>query len=690
MNISYNWLKELIDLDLSAEDAGKALTRVGLAVEGIESHGFDRIFDIDLTSNRPDCLSHLGVARELGVSCDKSLFSARTSTEAPMPPVLAHDIVKIEVPDLCHRFTARVIRNVKVGPSPEWLAERLVAIGERSINNIADITNYVMHELGQPMHAFDLDKLEGGQIIVRVAREGESITTLDEVERKLDVSMVAVCDAEKPAAIGGVMGGIHSGITDSTVNVLLEVAYFKRETIRATSRKLDLHSEASYRFERGVDIDNVIRASERAAELICLLAGGEKGEFIDIYPTRHEPPVILSNDISAAVKRLTGMNVETGTALNILDRLGIKCETAGDGSMSFIAPSWRYDINIEEDLVEEVARHMGYENIADELPPAFHAGEYLPAEDRKRRLRQRLADLGFDEAITYSFIDTANDGAYQPIEDLATVPDEPYVTLEDAVIEGAVRMRPTALPGLISAVRLNLNHQRRDLRLFEIGKVFAASQNEMPVEKEVLSLVSTGGEILEHKAIPQRDGDLYDLKGAVEAALSATGIDQPIFIADEIEHLRRGQSASIFVEGKKVGSIGRLNDQISSANKFRLPVYAAELDLGRILSIDVRPSAYKPLPRYPGVSRDITFIVSRDLQYEQIIRCVHALSEPLLQSVEYVDIFEGKGLVDGERALTIRLSYLSTERTLQEDEVESAHGRILGAIREELGISPRG
>src|SRR5690606_3153790 len=264
MNISYNWLKDLIDTDLSVEEAAAALTRVGLAVEGIHPQSDDFVFDIDITSNRPDCLSHLGVARELSVITGSQIRhsgnapGAATTVDAiPFPAVLAPEVVKIEAPALCHRFTARIIRNVRIGPSPDWLVKRLEAVGERSINNVADITNYVMLELGQPMHAFDLDKLAEGRIVVRTARPGETITTLDEVERKLDETMLAICDAEKPAAVAGVMGGFNSGITEVTTNVLLEVAYFDRANIRQTSRKLGFSTEASYRFERGVDIENL-------------------------------------------------------------------------------------------------------------------------------------------------------------------------------------------------------------------------------------------------------------------------------------------------------------------------------------------------------------------------------------------------------------------------------------------------
>lgn len=688
MNISYTWLKDLIDTGLSAEETAAALTRVGLAVEGVSKHGEDFVLDIDLTSNRPDCLSHLGVARELAVTQNTEIRKPEVAPALPMPPVLAHDIVKIEDVDLCHRFTASIIRNVKIGPSPNWLVDRLEAIGERSINNVADITNYVMHELGQPMHAFDLDKLAEKRIVVRRAKAGETIKTLDEVDRKLDSTMLAICDADKPVAVAGVMGGLESSITEKTVNVLLEVAYFKRENIRATSRILLLSTEASYRFERGVDIENLIAASNRATDLICQLAGGERAEFIDIYPTKREAVSIASPDISAALRRLTGLAVDTTECVRILNELGISsAETPG----IYTAPSWRHDLVIEEDLVEEVARHAGYENIADELPPAYGAGEYQQTESRKRRLRQVLADMGYDEAISYSFIDIKHDSEFQAVPGVLdeSIADK-FVTLQDAVIEGAVRMRPSILPGLLDAVRLNLNHQRRDIRLFEIGNAFGArtSEDGLPSESELLSIVLTGSELSEDRLLPLRELDLYDLKGSFEAALQAVGVHAD-FDAADVSHLRRGQSASISINGVVVGYLGRLSDDLAAGYKFKRPVYLGEIDLGRVLASAPDTVAYTPLAKYPSVTRDITLVIGRDIKFESIKNTIKSTGVELCRRVDLVDVYEGKGLEPGTSSVTIRLEYRSDERTLIESEVDAAHQQILDSLEKTLGISLR-
>ncbi|MFN0139600.1 MAG: phenylalanine--tRNA ligase subunit beta [Pyrinomonadaceae bacterium] len=689
MNISYNWLKDLIDIDMSAGEVAAALTRVGLAVEGVHAHGEDFVLDIDLTSNRPDCLSHLGVARELSVTTQAKVESPKSQVGTQKPKTENQALVTIQDADLCHRFVGRVIRNVKIGPSPQWLVDRLEAIGERAINNVADITNYVMHELGQPMHAFDFDKLTDSRIVVRRAKNAETITTLDEAERKLDDTMLAICDAEKPVAVAGVMGGLASSITDSTTSVFLEVAYFDRANIRATSRKLNLATEASYRFERGVDIENLLRASNRATELICDLAGGEALDLVDVYPTRFTPNAVESKDISAAVKRLTGLSVTGDECDRILNALGI---TNGDKPTIYVSPTWRHDIAIEEDLVEEVARHAGYENIANELPPAFGAGEYQHHESRERRLRETLVDMGFDEAISYSFIDTRHDGVFEPIQGLIDKgSEEPLVTLRDSVIEGAVRMRPTILPGLLDAVRLNLNHQRRDLKLFEIGKVFATNPDEsgLPNEQEFLSLVITGGDISQNKKLANRELDFFDAKGAIEAALEAAGLGCVEFTTADVKHLRRGQSAAISSGGIAIGNVGRLADTIAADYKFKQPVYVAELNLQAGFSTPRQQAVYAPLVRYPAISRDVTFTAKRDVTFDSIRRSAIDQKHELCRNVDFVDIYEGKGLAGDERAITIRLEYRSDERTLIEDEVEALHQQILAKIQQDLPVSLR-
>jgi phenylalanyl-tRNA synthetase beta chain len=680
MNISYNWLREFVEIDLKPAELAQKLTDAGLAVEGIHEFEDDFVFDIDLTSNRPDCLSHLGVAREISAITNKTL---------PVPHYDnansgRQELVAIDDADLCNRFTARIIRNVKIGPSPKWLMKRLEAVGERAINNVADITNYAMHAFGQPMHSFDLNKLAGNRIIVRRAINGETIKTLDEVERTLDETMLTICDAEKPVAVGGVMGGFDSGITEETTDVLLEVAYFKRESIRQTSRKLNLHTEASNRFERGVDVENLIIASNKATELICELAGGKAGEFVDVYPTKFVPNEIESKDLQFATKRLTGLDVKFDEIERIFNALGIDSKIGPD-SRIFTAPSWRHDLAIEEDLVEEIARIVGYDKLADELPPAFGAGEYQPNEMRKMHLRQTLADLGFDEAISYSFIDVRNDETFALVPNLVHENlDKKFVELQDSIIEGAVRMRPSLLSGLLDAVRTNFNFQNRNLRFFEIGKVFSASnkENELPNERELLALVLTGSETLQNKAMPVREFDFYDAKGALESAIDSLNAPEVEFSAADVKHLRKGQSAEILLNGRSIGTIGRLNDEISQSYKFKQSIFVAEIDLETLLETGEQQILYRPLPIYPSIVRDVSLLVKRKFAFAEIKKAIEDQGFELLRRVEFVDVYEGEGIAQEERSLTLRLEYRSDERTLTEEQIEEIHAQILRNIEE--------
>ena len=692
MNISYNWLKDLIEIHLPPPELARKLTNAGLAVEGIHETGGDFVFDVDVTSNRSDCLSHLGVCREIAAITNCELRITEDAETAKNSET--QDLISIRDADLCPRFTARIIRNVKITQSPEWLVKRLEAVGERSINNVADVTNFVMHELGQPMHSFDLNKLAENRIVVRRAKSGEAIVTLDEVERKLDETMLAICDAEKPVAVAGVMGGLDSSITDETTGVLLEVAYFKRENIRQTSRGLKLSTEASHRFERGVDIENLIRASNRATELICELAGGTAEDIIDVYPTKFEPTEIKCNDLQFAVKRLTGLNVELSEITRILNTLGIKPKSPNEHGKSsvFLAPSWRHDVSIEADLVEEVARIVGYENIAEELPPAFGAGEYQAGEIRKKSLRQTLQNSGFDEAISYSFIAEKTDEKFDLVPDLiAENSPEKYVTLQNSIIEGAVRMRPTLLAGLLDAVRTNFNQQRRDLKLYELGKVFSASNDEngLPNERELFAVAVTGNETLQNKAAAIRELDFYDAKGAVEAAVESIGISELEFKTANIKHLRRGQSAKISLGGKPVGTIGRISDEIAENYKFKQPVFVAELDLQTILAAQKQEILYRPLPEFPASVRDVSLLVKRNVSYAEIEKAIQAENYELLKKIEFVDVYEGKGVADDARSLTIRLEYRSGERTLIDEQVETVHRRIIENLEQKTGAKLR-
>jgi phenylalanyl-tRNA synthetase beta chain len=697
MNISYNWLRELTNTSLEPRELAARLTLVGLAVDAVHESGDDFVLDFDLTSNRPDCLSHLGIAREIAV-----MEGGRALLPEGEPPAAngqTKDFAAVEIQDeeLCPRYAARVVRGVKIAPSPDWLVRRLEAIGQRPINNVADITNFVLHEQGQPLHAFDLQKLAEQRIVVRRARAGEKLRTLDGVERALDEQMLVIADARRAVAVAGVMGGEETEISGETTDVLIESAYFAPASVRRTSKLLGLHTEASHRFERGADYDGALRAQARCVALICELAGGTATtDAIDVYP---KPlPQAEASLRPSRVKALSGVDVQVDEIKRILTALGfVEQEQAAaetSQSLSFIAPTWRVDIEREEDLVEEVVRHAGYDRIASELPPASMAGEYQPSESSKRELRRTLRTLGYDEAVNFSFIDAAHDEQFELIPELVQQEDdaEKFVTLSNAIIEGATRMRPTLLPGLLNAVRHNFHHGTRDLQLFEVGRVFAAhaESGQLPNEQEALALVITGGALEEGRAEAARELDFYDLKGALEAAVDAMKLPRLNFTAARVKHLREGQAASISTsDNRALGFIGRLDESVAADYKSRQPLYVAELNLTRLLETAETPVLYHPLARYPGIDRDISLLFDRRLTFAEMERAILEEQIADLRGVRLVDVYEGANLPEGKRSLTLRIEYQAEERTLRDEEVDAMHARIVATLERKFGAQLR-
>jgi phenylalanyl-tRNA synthetase beta chain len=465
--------------------------------------------------------------------------------------------------------------------------------------------------------------------------------------------------------------------------------------VRRTSKLLGLHTEASHRFERGTDYDGVLRAQTRCVELICELAGGTATEdAIDVYPQPFTQTKVSLRP--SRVPALSGVEVSTDEIRRVLAALGFENlpDAAASERLSFVVPSWRGDVELEEDLVEEVVRHVGYDKVASELPPSSMAGEYQPTESRKRELRRTLRQLGYDEAVSFSFIDAAHDDDFELIPDFVQPRDgaERFVTLTNAIIEGATRMRPTLLGGLLNAVQHNFYHGTRDLQLFEVGRIFAAHQEhgELPNEREALSLVISGSALEEGRAAPARELDFYDLKGALEAAVDAMKLPRLRFAAASVKHLREGQAARISTEDNQaIGFIGRLDEKISAAYKFRQAVYVAEVDLSRLLETAERPVLYRPLARYPGIDRDVSLLVDRRVAFAEMERVILAQGLEHLRGVKLVDVYEGANLPEGKRSVTLRIEYRAEERTLRDEEVDSAHTSLVASLEQEFGAQQR-
>ena len=669
MLISYDWLKDYTDTGLSPQELRDRLTNVGLAIDAVEEHDSDSVLDVEVPSNRPDCLSHIGIAREVAVIERKELRLPRI--ESFKTEGRAADLTAVEIndPDLCPRYAARLVRGVKIAPSPAWLVKRLEAIGQRPINNVADITNYVLHELGQPLHAFDFHKLAGPRIVVRRAAAGEKLKTLDGVERTLTTDMLVIADAERPVALAGVMGGEESEISSTTTDVLIESAYFDPDSVRRTARALGMDTEASRRFERGADIEGVVRAQDRCIQLICELAGGVATEDrLDVYPRPYVTRTVRLRP--ERVPELTSVSVETAEIDRILTGLGFELV-----DQSFKVPSWRIDVTQEEDLVEEIARHTGYDKIASELPPSSASGEYQPSEMKQRLLRRALNAFGFDEAINFSFAPKQTDN--QP-------------ELKNPIIEEAAYMRARLLPGLLSALRHNLNHGIRDVRLFEIGRVFGPAANgELPQETLSLALVATGGAVEANKAQADRELDFFDVKGAVETAVEWMGLSPLRFLPVDASHLRAGQSARIMSGKKEIGTIGRLAESVATNYKFRYPVYVTEIDLESLLSGSARIVQYASLPRYPSVVRDISLLLNRSIALDDLLNAVKEKHVADFRGVKLVGTFEGGNIPLSKRSVTLRLEYRSDERTLRDEEVEERHAQLTSSLLETFSAQQR-
>jgi phenylalanyl-tRNA synthetase beta chain len=720
MDISYDWLRELTDVALPPRELAERLTMAGLAVDAVKEAGEDSVLEFDLTSNRPDCLSHLGVAREAAALAGARVTLHESSAKSVEGRAEEFTSVRIEDEDLCPRYAARVVRGVKIGPSPEWLVKRLQAIGQRPINNVADITNFVMHEMGQPLHAFDLATLDERRIVVRRARAGEKLKTLDGVERELDERMLVIADASRAVAVAGVMGGEETEISGSTTDVLVESAYFDPQSVRQTSKRLGLQTEASYRFERGVDYEGVRRAQDRCVALICELAGGAATvDAVDAYPKRITPRTVSLRP--RRVEELTGLNVTADESVRILLSLGFeKAEgESEDGRVSFVAPTWRTDVSIEEDLVEEVARVYGYDKIGEALPPSPVTGEYLAGDRRRRAMRQVLTASGFNEAINISFIDEAGatddsgGGRFETVPGLMEGEGESegegaFVKLSNPIVEGARLMRPTLLPGLLESLRNNFNHGTRNVRLFETGRVFAAKSaaDELaeglaqldesddddkvrPTEVEAFALVVTG-QALEEGRATGRELDFYDLKGALESAADAMRVVGLEFESASARHLREGQSARVKLKGADVGTLGRLSEEVASVYKFRQPVYVAEVSLTALLTSVEETSRYAPLPRFPSVVRDVSLLADRRAGFGEMRRAVLSLGIEECRGVSLVDVYEGANVPEGKRSVTLRVEYRADDRTLRDEDADQMHARVVAALEGEFGATLRG
>lgn len=689
MKILLSWLREFVALQDSAEALARTMSTRGFAVESIEPHGEDdAVIDVEVTANRPDCMSVIGMAREVatayGLQVRRPAAGAEKLGLRSLKAVEKSDIdVIIENPDLCPRYVGAVA-DVTIGPSPDWLQARLQAVGIRPISNIVDVTNYVLIEMGHPMHAFDLPKLAGPEIRVRTARPDETLRTLDGQIRQLAPDMLVIADAERATAVAGVMGGTDSEVSGETTAIVLESAYFNPLSVRRTSKKLGLKTEASIRFERGADPRLPVTAMERAAALIEMIgAGRARGTLVDRYPKRIEPAVLRLR--RAKISGLLGGTIADADVRRILEGLGFALRDAVDpstalGGWEITVPTRRVDVTREVDLIEEIARHYGF----DRLPTTFPALTSAPPPadsriTRARHLRDVLTAAGFFEAVTFGFIGEAAAVAFAAAEDL--------VPIANPLSELFAVLRPSLVPGLVDAVAHNMRREQRDVRLFEIGAQFTRARGE----RQALACIWSGAGAPDHWSGTGRPVDFFDVKAVAERICDALGVGIHTTPAHE-PWLMPGRSAAIMANGTRAGVMGQLAAAVTDAHGLpgSDPVYVAEIDLDALDPAAARRDVrVEPLPRYPSVTRDISILIDEALASAEIRRTIRDAASATLVQIREFDRYQGKGIPPEKVSLSLRLTFRSSDRTLTDAEVQDAMDSIIAALKDRHGAVQR-
>jgi phenylalanyl-tRNA synthetase beta chain len=683
MRFSHAWLADYVDLPADPREIGRRLTAAGLPLEGLEGEPAEPggvVYDLDVVSNRPDCMNHLGVARELAVIHGVPLRRPASGLKAEGPATSEHVSVEIEAPDLCRRYAARCVLGVRVGPSPAWLKDRLERLGHRSINNVVDATNFVLWEIGQPLHPFDLDRVADRRIVVRRARPGEALVTLDGVARRLGPEVPVIADARGAVALAGIMGGQSSEIRDRTENVLLESAWFDPVAVRRAAKGLGMHTDASHRFERGADPSAILPALDRAAALIARIAGGRVTDPpVDVHP-RPEGPRRASMR-PARAQALLGHDPGWERMRGILERLEFKVESASPERIEVIVPSFRRDIEREVDLIEEVARHAGYDAIPSRLPAVDPAESGRPRRlQRLDAARRALLQAGYSEAVNFDLAVAE--------ECLAFEPDERPLAIENPLQSQAASLRTSLLPGLLRNVAHNLNRGLPSVMLFEVGSVFRRGPGG-PIELPRAGAVLAGRSPAPHWSAGRREADLFDVRGAVESLAAALGTSRLRFASDRIAPGAALAGPAIEAEGRALGRVGEIDPALLARFEIDRRVFAFEIDLGPWLEAPAAGRTFRPLPRVPAVRRDLALLVPDDMTIDRLEEAMRRASPLPIAGIEVFDRYRGKGVPPGHASVALQLVFQDPERTLAAEAVQKAIEAIV-AEAERQGARLRG
>ena len=706
MKLSPHWIREFVDLTVDDHRLAEDLTKVGIAVEGISGNGADTVFEMEIGTNRPDAMNHYGVAREAAAIYDLPLKPiapelpsaakaaskgshsggaagsralSKHSDDTPFP-------ITVEEPELCPRFSGRVIRNTRVVPSPQEIAHRLQLLDQRPISNAVDATNYVLWEIGKPTHVFDMDLLEGGQLVIRKARAGETLKTLDGIERKLTPEDLVVCDAKKPVGLAGVMGGYDTMITEKTRNIVIESAWWDPGTVRKMARRHGLHTDASHRFERGADFESTMLSCDLVAKMILESGGRELiGDVVDVVSKKmDQAPVLLH---LSEVRRILGGELDAGLIFRLLKRLGFTLIPDGQEEAKFRVniPSWRLDVEREIDLIEEIARLHGYDKFANTLPAYSGAVVELPHAPIDATLRKRALALGYNEALSLTFISHADAEKFSSFSANARV-----LELANPLSEEASVMRTTLIPGMLDMLAWNLNRDVEEARLFEMGSVYQLAgglSGEARVEPRRACLGATrtavegslpvGAMLEEEPTAPEETFRCF--KGDVENLLAAFS-GNVTYEREAAEYFHPGRSARARLNGVLVAQFGQIHPEVAAARKLRQDVFVAEFDLEQSYKAGLRPVRFTPLGKYPAVERDFSFVFADDVSFEQMRQVITALGFAEVREFRPVEIFRGGSIAAGRYSVLLRAKFQSDERTLRDDEVAEWSAKIVAVL----------
>jgi phenylalanyl-tRNA synthetase beta chain len=699
MRLSPQWVREFVELTVDDRRLAEDLTASGIAVEGLIGSGADTVFEMEIGTNRPDAMNHYGVAREAAAIYDLPLKALEAKLPAgnkvssnPVDSALApkrcatHNptgfSITVEEPQLCPRFSARVIRGTTIKPSPEKIAHRLQLLDQRPISNAVDATNYVLWEMGKPTHVFDMDLLEGGRLIIRKAKDGEKLKTLDGAERTLTSDDLVVADAKKPVGLAGVMGGFDTMITEKTRNILIESAWWDPVTVRRTSRRHGIHTDASHRFERGADFESTILSCDLVAALILESGGGELvGDAIDVVSrTMDQAPVVLR---LSEVQRILGGNLDAGEVFRILKKLGFGVIPEGQADERFQVhiPSWRLDVEREIDVIEEIARLHGYDKFENTLPAYRGAVVELPQAAMDETLRQRALALGYNEVVSLTFISHA---------DAETFSSAKVLELENPLSEEASVMRTSMAPGMLDMLAWNLNRDSENVRLFETGRVYEMRGGERiePARaclgatlSDVKGSLPVGGLLDvskdEHAAAAEA---FRSVKGDVENLLAAFQCRELSFDRETADYFHPGRSARVLMDGAVVAQFGQISESVKAARKLRQDVFLAEIDLEQLHGRGLRTVRLALLPKYPAVERDFSFVFGDNVEFEAMRRAVMELRLSALCEFRPVEIFRGGSIGAGRYSILLRARLQSDEATLRDEQIAQWSGEIVKAL----------